>query len=1631
MKKIQLFTLLFLMVVQPYHGYAAILHVPATYVSIQAGIDASSNGDTVLVDPGIYLEHLNLNGKNIVLCSWYITTGNSAYIASTVIDGGNTGRVVTIDQWETSSCRIVGFTIQHGNSSSEPPPSYGGGVSILNASPQVLNCIIRNNYAPGYGGGLSVYGPDSYAKVMNCSILDNTSDSFGGGVFMGDCNPEAEIISCVISGNTITCACSWNGGGGGVNLYHTGKLVNCLITNNSAPNSPAGGGGIHCDWGDYYGSQGIFVTGCTITNNTALDNGGVSFVISGGEFRNCIIWGNTNSYGSTSNYDGSSFINCCSDPLPPGTGNISSDPDFINPASVNFRLSGGSPCIDAGNNTFNSQPHDLDGNPRIVDVIDMGAYEKSSESGTTIQIGSGTEISEIFPIFSCFGYNYSQQIYLGSEIISGGGAAGFISKIRFFFSGGASAYSLWNNWTVYLGNTTKSSFDNITDWIPVSSMTQVFSGIIPDPVDSAWVEITLPAPFYYSGDNIVVAVDENSDNWECTAQWGSFDAGSPRGLLFFDDGFNPDPASPPEANVVPENSIAKVQFVLMNSFGFLEGVVTEMPLCTDPVEGATITSGTYSTTANASGFYQLTLPIGTYFDVTAHHGTVSQTISPVFITAGNTTTQDFCLAPYYAPPVGLQASTYGPVLNNVHLSWLEPGSVPDQWIHWDNGTYWGALGYDAPAVFNVASRWPVPDIAPYAGGYLKKIRFMTGGAVCTYTIKVWKGANAATLLHSQVVSNIVPQVWNEITLSIPVAIDGTDEFWFGYEANQTAGYPAGLDPGPAVAGKGDMIDAGYGWFSMKNAWNFDFNWSLQGFISGNPSAPQQLIPLTRSNTQKSIVNNPVPFPGKPKVLQRDQFMAEKFPAGCIVPSVTTDTDEIGSRPARMFQKSLATLTGYNVYRDNVKIGDNITDLFYDDLLLPKAGYDFEVSAQYDLGESERIGPVHIDIYTCFPPTNLTVSNTTLTTETADLSWTPSTISTNLQWILEWGPSGFLHGYGTIVLPSGTPGHSIWGLSPGTEYDFYVRTYCTQGDTSIWVKKTFRTHYFGCPVNAIAEAELCGDTTNNGCNLSIPAFENMVCGDTICGSLWFNGSHVDSDWYSFTLTEINEVTLTGNAEFDYILGIAYSPCPSSGFITSYYITAGYSYPIIVPLDPGTYYAYIAPLYNQMVVCDSLSRYWATLICSTCITPVDLNVSNITVNSANLFWTSSAELWNIEYGPVGFVQGTGTMITGTDQNPYPLTGLTSGYAYSYYVQSDCGGDYSYWAGPYTFYIPCPSSSLPYSEDFTSQITGTSPQCWQVRGDGAHGNWIVDISNNAGGVYPELAFVPYNVYFYGSSYLTSPVINTTGHSELNLSLKQLIFSNSEGVSCEIWTTSDGGLNWNTVWSFAQIGILGPETTELTISTPDVGSATLQFAFAVNGYSWDIGNWQIDDIELTATGPPLTTTVQNVTVLNGQTTCFNATQTITVAGGGTTFTVENGGIVTMIAGINILYLPGAWVKPGGYMLGKIAPGGPYCGAKSSSLVSADAGGEEGKPVIVDKPNLKIYPNPTNGNFRMEFSGLQQGEAIRVDIYGMRGETVMSEMVKGETAHEFSLSDKPAGIYFIKVIAGEKFMTSKLVKAK
>lgn len=184
----------------------------------------------------------------------------------------------------------------------------------------------------------------------------------------------------------------------------------------------------------------------------------------------------------------------------------------------------------------------------LVFLLILMSLFNQSYAQVTATVGTGTSTTSSVPIYSCYGYTYAQQIYTASDITAAGGTptAGAIRKIRFYLNSGSSSNS--DNWTVYIGHTTKTSFSSTTDWIPLSSLTSVFSGTVTYP-SSGWLEVTLTTPFTWDGtSNLVVAVDENASGYYCSNYWNYTSTGSNYTSIYYrDDVTNPDPASPPTA----------------------------------------------------------------------------------------------------------------------------------------------------------------------------------------------------------------------------------------------------------------------------------------------------------------------------------------------------------------------------------------------------------------------------------------------------------------------------------------------------------------------------------------------------------------------------------------------------------------------------------------------------------------------------------------------------------------------------------------------------------------------------------------------------------------------------------------------------------------------------------------------------------------------------------------------------------------------------------------------------------------------------------------------------------------------------------------------------------------------------
>lgn len=183
--------------------------------------------------------------------------------------------------------------------------------------------------------------------------------------------------------------------------------------------------------------------------------------------------------------------------------------------------------------------------------IAAGFFTFSSIAQTTYTIGTGTATTTNTPISSCYGYTYSQQIYLANDIITAGAGIGTISKIRFYVTSLPASTTSSNNWKVYLGHTAKTAFANTSDWESANVLQSCFTGTVTFPAANNWMEITLSTPFEWDGtSNLIVAIEEEQSGFNCTVNWRGTTGTGNKVIYYRNDSTNPSPASPPTATGV-------------------------------------------------------------------------------------------------------------------------------------------------------------------------------------------------------------------------------------------------------------------------------------------------------------------------------------------------------------------------------------------------------------------------------------------------------------------------------------------------------------------------------------------------------------------------------------------------------------------------------------------------------------------------------------------------------------------------------------------------------------------------------------------------------------------------------------------------------------------------------------------------------------------------------------------------------------------------------------------------------------------------------------------------------------------------------------------------------------------------
>lgn len=219
--------------------------------------------------------------------------------------------------------------------------------------------------------------------------------------------------------------------------------------------------------------------------------------------------------------------------------------------------------------------------------------------------------------------------------------------------------------------------------------------------------------------------------------------------------------------------------------------------------------------------------------------------------------------------------------------------------------------------------------------------------------------------------------------------------------------------------------------------------------------------------------------------------------------------------------------------------------------------------------------------------------------------------------------------------------------------------------------------------------------------------------------------------------------------------------------------------------------------------------------------------------------------------------------------------------------------------------------------------------------------------------------------------------------------------------------------------------------------------------GTGWQFDNWSGD---LSNANNPTTITMNgnktvtanllsvthldivNETFTAGQNECRGAEQTITIS----QTSVESGAVLSLVAGENIIMLPGTHFHAGSSVNARISPGGPFCPEPDKHFLSTGESPDVSAVVVTVqdlpediglKPLFKVFPNPTNGSFTIELDDEASEEGVLVEVYNLLGSRVISVQLSAENQHTLSLDGQQRGIYIIRVMQGDRIAVERLIK--
>jgi hypothetical protein len=176
----------------------------------------------------------------------------------------------------------------------------------------------------------------------------------------------------------------------------------------------------------------------------------------------------------------------------------------------------------------------------------------------------------------------------------------------------------------------------------------------------------------------------------------------------------------------------------------------------------------------------------------------------------------------------------------------------------------------------------------------------------------------------------------------------------------------------------------------------------------------------------------------------------------------------------------------------------------------------------------------------------------------------------------------------------------------------------------------------------------------------------------------------------------------------------------------------------------------------------------------------------------------------------------------------------------------------------------------------------------------------------------------------------------------------------------------------------------------------------------------------------------LENITIVSGEDICYEALGYITTGGNGTTFSVQNGAVTDLVAGQGILMLDGTTIAEGAQFRAYISTDGIFCSppaelmSEESELGVAD---EIAEAVQQENSFFNVFPNPTHGQFILEFKNAGEASTIVAEIYSILGERILKQELPAMQQYQFDLSDQQPGIYFIRVMNGYEIGVEKIIK--